>query len=464
MINRNEHSETTRSAASRAALIVSALVVGLTTLLWSLPASAHRGEQSYIYLDVAAEDLAGRVELPYTDMEEVFGLDLSGSESSVQAELEANLPMLLEYIQDHSDIGVDGESWPMTFDGVELLTEDGDDTPGYAIFPFEVAVPSTDVPRVLEVGFDPFFDEIDNRDAIVLVGNDWQRGVFDQEANELLVFTPETRSGTVDLGNPSQWLNFTGSIGLGVDHIQTGPDHIFFVLVLLLPSVLIFASAWQAAPSFGSALWRVLKIVSMFTLAHSITFTLAGLGIVPLPSAKFVETLIAVSIAAAAIHNLRPVFINREWLMAFAFGLFHGLGFASLVDSLDTSRATQLISLLGRNLGIEIGQAVVILLVFPALFLLRRTRYYRPIFVLGSLGLALVAMIWAVERIVEVDFGTSDLFVLAVRWPRSAIVMVVVTAIAAALFKGEEKAGRLEPLSDSETVEQDRSLAETNAG
>ncbi|MGH1491265.1 MAG: HupE/UreJ family protein [Acidimicrobiales bacterium] len=431
-----------------------ALAILVLSTMWALPASAHRGNQSYLYLDVGPTDLNGRVELPYTDVREAFGLVLEQPVEVLLAELEANLDMLHDYVSAHSSVGADGQVWNMTFEGVELLgdgTEDGDE-PGYVIFPFEVDVPGAEVPRQLDVTFDPFFDEIDNRDAIVLIANDWQRGVFEEEANELLVTVPNNRSGTLDLGDPSQWLNFTGSIDLGINHIRTGPDHVFFVLVLLLPSALVFAAAWRPAPSFGSALWRVLKIVSMFTLAHSITFTLAGLDIIPLPPSKLVETIIAVSIVAAALHNLRPIFHNREWLMAFAFGLFHGLGFASLVEALDTSRTTQLISLLGRNVGIEIGHAVVILLTFPALFLLRRTRYYRPLFVVGSIMLALISIVWAAERIFEFDLGTTDLVVLAIKWPRSLIVMVLATVVAGLVFKVEESAGRLEPIAETDSV------------
>lgn len=434
----------------RVAMTLIAVAIAMVSVLWALPASAHRGEQSYLYLDVNVEDLEGRVEFPYTDIREVFGLALTDSPEAIQAELEDNIDELLAYATQHSSVGSGGEWFPMVFDGTVELLNDGvtDDEPGYAIFPFVVEVPTEEVPRNLEVRFDPFFTELPNRDSIVLVANDWQRGIYEAEANELIIFNDPGEIGTLDLGDPSQWLNFTGSVGLGVDHIRTGPDHIFFVLVLLLPSVLVFRSGWRPAESFGTALWRVLKIVSMFTVAHSVTFTLAGLDLIPLPSSKLVETIIAVSIAAAAVHNLRPIFLNREWLLAFGFGLFHGLGFASLVDQLDTSRTAQLVSLVGRNLGIEIGQVVVILVVFPSLFLLRRTRLYRPAFIAGSLALAAVSLVWAVERIVGGDTGLNGLIELVVKWPRSLIAMLVVTAICAGIYYVERQAGRLEPLGD----------------
>ena len=204
---------------------------------------------------------------------------------------------------------------------------------------------------------------------------------------------------TIDLGDASQWNNFRASIDLGVDHIRTGPDHVFFILALLLPAVLILVAwPWKPSPSFGYSLLRIVLVATMFTIAHSITFTLAGLDYLPLPPSKLTESVIALSIMLAALHNLRPILGHREWLLAFVFGLFHGMGFAGLVEDLDINRTTQLVSLLGRNVGIEIAQLVIIFVTFPLLFLLRRTRAYMPLFTLVSLALAAVSAVWIVER------------------------------------------------------------------
>ena len=274
-----------------------------------------------------------------------------------------------------------------------------------------------------------------------------------ENAEEVLIgFDANTRTRAIDLGGQSRWSNLAASVEIGLDHIRTGPDHILFVLVLLLPSVLVFASrngtgqrSWAPGRTFGGGLWRVLKVGTMFTLAHSITFTLAGLDLLPLPPSKLVETIIALSIAAAALHNLRPLAPNREWLIAFAFGLFHGLGFASLVSELDVARSTQLVSLLGRNLGIEVGQAVVIVMTFPALFLLRRTRLYRQVFVASSIALALIALGWMVERVLDVNLRVSELVDKFTKFPRSLGFAVVATVAAAGVYWWEKRANRLLP-------------------
>ncbi len=383
-----------------------------------------------MYLNVSDRALTGSVEFPFGDLREVFGLELDGTDDAITAEIAASEAQLFAYAQEHLAVGAAGVEWETTFDNFYLFREEGAGL-DFVIAEFVAAVPDGVVPRELEITFDPFFDEIPNRDSLLLIANDWTTGVFDNGEEGLVTFSPDRRSQVVDLGNTSQWSNFSASVSLGLDHIKTGPDHMLFILALLLPAVLVFvAGSWSPTDGFASSLWRILKIATMFTLAHSITFTLAGLGILPLPPSRLVEAIIAISIAAAALHNIKPLMPNREWLLSFIFGLFHGMGFASLVSGLDASKTTQLISLLGRNVGIEIGQAGVILLMFPALFMLRRTASYRLVLIGGSLVLAAVSLAWAFERLFEQELGTDTLVEKFVRLPRAYGTIVAITVIA----------------------------------
>lgn len=443
MTNRLRRTTTRCSAAT----VLLALFLGIFAALTPGVAGAHSADQSYVYLDVTDSSLSGRIEFPFEEMREVFGLELEGSDDELVAELDANAELLQAYADDHFDIGAGGQIFPVSFDGFELLFEENGGTDlNFALLAFEVELNGAEVPRDLEVTFDPFFDEVEDHTALLLIANDWEGGVLDNGGEALVGFDSGDRFRTIDLGDTSQWKNFTASIEGGVDHIKTGPDHILFVLVLLVPSVLVFSTRWEPSATFGASLWRVLKIATMFTIAHSITFTLAGMDWLPLPPSKLVETIIALSIAAAALHNIRPIAKNKEWVIAFAFGLFHGMGFASLVEGLDVSRSTQLVSLLGRNVGIEIGQAAVILFAFPALFLLRRTRFYRPFFVGSSILLAVIAIGWMIERVWETDLGIASFVDPALEFPRSLIWVVIATAVAGALYLVEQSAGRLLPV------------------
>ena len=177
---------------------------------------------------------------------------------------------------------------------------------------------------------------------------------------------------------------------------------------------------------------------------------MGGLEIIELPS-KLVETIIAISIIAAAFHNLKPIFANREALIAFAFGIFHGFGFAGLLSDLGVGRGQRLLSLFGFNLGVEIGQAFIILLLFPALFLLRRTRYYPGFLRLGSIVLAGVAFIWAIERIFETEIGIDSVLEKFTRAPRVFILVAIATVLAAGIRQFEASQGRLIAIDGNET-------------
>jgi hypothetical protein len=134
-------------------------------------------------------------------------------------------------------------------------------------------------------------------------------------------------------------------------------------------------------------------------VAHSITLSLAALGIVALPS-RLVESAIAASVVVAALNNLKPVVEGRRWLVAFGFGLIHGFGFASVLTELGLPRDALVLALVGFNLGVEAGQLAIVALFLPLAYALRASRFYRRTVMFGgSLAIALVAGIWLAERL-----------------------------------------------------------------
>lgn len=139
-------------------------------------------------------------------------------------------------------------------------------------------------------------------------------------------------------------------------------------------------------------------MVTAFTVAHSITLSLAALSVVTLPS-RLVESVIALSVALAAANNLRPVVARRRWLVALGFGLIHGFGFASVLADLGLPSESLLLSLMGFNLGVELGQLAIVSGFLPLAFLLRRTPFYRRVvFIGGSLVALAVSLVWFFER------------------------------------------------------------------
>jgi hypothetical protein len=182
-------------------------------------------------------------------------------------------------------------------------------------------------------------------------------------------------------------------------HIWIGFDHILFLLSLLLPSVLRRqGDRWAAVDRATDAFKDVLKVVTAFTVAHSITLSLAVLGVINLPS-RLVESVIAASVVAAAVNNLRPLVLERLWMVAFGFGLVHGFGFASVLADLGLPRDALALALVGFNVGVEVGQLAIVAVFLPVAYALRRTAFYRRCVMLGgSLGITAVAGIWLIER------------------------------------------------------------------
>ena len=193
-------------------------------------------------------------------------------------------------------------------------------------------------------------------------------------------------------------------LGEGIWHIWNGFDHILFLLTLLLPAVLVYRKPrWQSRDDLRPALTDVFKVVTAFTVAHSVTLALAVLDIVNLPS-RVVESAIACSVLITALNNLRPVFPASRWLLAFAFGLVHGFGFASVLVDLGLPGNALAVSLLSFNLGVEIGQLAIVALVLPAAILMRRTALYQTwVFGGGSAAAAFIAGVWMAERIFDVN-------------------------------------------------------------
>ena len=196
-------------------------------------------------------------------------------------------------------------------------------------------------------------------------------------------FVEDKRSATVDLESMAD-TGWTSFIAMGVEHILGGIDHLMFLLALL---------------ALALGLWLTVKIVTALTVAHSITLSLAALGLVDAP-ARIVEPLIAASIVWVAVENLvAPKGVGRRWLIAAAFGLVHGLGFASALTELDLSRAAMVRALVGFNLGVELGQLAFVVVVLPPLAWASRPGHLPRLPQILSVLVAIAGAAWLVLRV-----------------------------------------------------------------
>ncbi|WP_157260037.1 HupE/UreJ family protein [Chamaesiphon minutus] len=205
--------------------------------------------------------------------------------------------------------------------------------------------------------------------------------VFRDGKVDNIVFTPTSKNA--DLIDPPILQQITSFIGLGIEHILTGYDHILFLISILM---------------LGGGLRYLIKVVTAFSISHSITLTLAVLNIVSVPS-RWVEIFIALSIAYIAAENLWRKEPNlARWQLAFGFGLIHGLGFSSALQELELPRNNLAVSLLSFSAGIEIGQISIVLLTYVCLSYLRKLPWDLAIRRLISVGVVVMSGIWFWER------------------------------------------------------------------
>ncbi len=360
----------------------------LAALLLAGPALAHKPSDSYLTIRAADAAVRGQWDIALRDLEFALGLDADGNGEITWGELKARRTEIEAYALSRLKIFSDGK--PCALAPAELLVDDHSDG-AYAVLRFGAdcgaRAPATHRDRVQPVlrprPHPP-------RPAALRT----RRRRADRGA---LARTPALsccrRARSLALAQ------FFDYLREGVWHIWIGFDHILFLLSLLLPSVLILTkNEWQAAGHFREPFWDVLKVVTSFTVAHSITLALAALSVISLPS-RLVESTIALSVVLAALNNLKPLVAERRWAVAFAFGLIHGFGFAGVLGDLGLPQGALLLALVGFNLGVELGQLAIVCAFLPLAYALRDSWFYRRIvFAGGSATIALLASIWLTER------------------------------------------------------------------
>jgi hypothetical protein len=367
----------------------------LAALMLPALAQAHKPSDSYLSINVAGTKITGQWDIALRDLEYAIGLDADGNGEITWGEVKARHGDIASYALARLQAGVGEDACPLH--ATAHLIDDHTDG-AYAVMRFEGECPHGS--DAIKLRYSLFFDFDAQHKGLLKLESPAgvQTGVFAGDRPEQ-AFELRKRSAL------EQFLDFGRE---GVWHIWVGFDHILFLLSLLLPAVLLLDNRrWQPAISFRAVFWDVLRVVTAFTVAHSITLSLAALGFVSLPS-RLVESTIALSVLVAALNNVWPTIAEKRWLMAFTFGLIHGFGFASVLADLGLPREALLLALVGFNLGVETGQMVIVLCFLPVAYALRRTAFYRKgIMTGGSLLIAAVALVWMLERMFDLRIITA---------------------------------------------------------
>jgi HupE / UreJ protein len=352
-------------------------------------ASAHKPSDSYLKLDVEGTTITGQWDIALRDLDFALGLDGNQDGAITWGEVRAKHAAIASYAFSRLTLGpASAPCVPVV--AAQLIDHHSDGAYSVLQFTATCAAPAP----ALDVGY-RLFAEIDAS----------HRGLLKLSApgsTSTAILAADAASRPFPLVAPSKPAQFAEYVREGVLHIWKGFDHVLFLLALLLPAVLVRSrvpgEAWTAAPTFRAAFIDVVKIVTAFTLAHSITLSLAVLGVISLPS-RLVESAIAASVLLAALNNVRPLVFGMRWAIAFLFGLIHGFGFASVLSDLGLPQDSLVLALVAFNVGVELGQLAIVAIFLPVAYALRRSRFYqRFVMVGGSLVVAVIAMLWLLER------------------------------------------------------------------
>jgi hypothetical protein len=361
-------------------------VVAAALLLAATAAPAHKASDSYLRLAVDGTSVSGQWDVALRDLHGLVNLDPDGNGTITWGELEGSRGAVEAALAERLRLDADGEPCLLAF---TRLRVDHHGDGAYAVLDLRAACPAA--VGILGVGYELLFETDPSHRGLLRL---------DFEGVHSAVFAPERRAQRFARGGGHAFLQHLKE---GAWHVWTGLDHVLFLACLLLPAVVRRErGAWVSAPG-AIALRDSVIVVTAFTLAHAATLSLVLLEHLSLPS-RWVESLVAATVAFAALNNLVPMVRRRLWLLSAGFGLIHGAAIASVLAALQLPQGSTLVALLGFNLGVEAAQLAVIALWLPLAYALRDRSWYRAGVVGGGSLLVLgVALAWFGERAFELE-------------------------------------------------------------
>ena len=384
-------------------LIQPALRLLFLTLLLIGSAWAHKPSDSYLTLDLRSDSqsISGQWDIALRDLDFVLGLDGNDDGAITWGELHGRKSAVSSYALARLAVKTGGLNCGIT--GHDLLVDQHSDG-GYAVIFFSADCPKP--VKAIDVDYRLFFDVDRQHKGLLKLESAAKSPAAPLTISA--VFSADQTQRRFELAGSevrSRWQYFGDYVEQGIWHIWIGIDHILFLVSLLLPAVLVWRyRRWEGVDAFRPAFWEVLKVVTAFTLAHSITLSAATLGWITLPS-RVVESVIAFSVVLAALNNLVPKVARARWAVAFGFGLIHGFGFASVLADLGLPDTALLVALLGFNVGVELGQLAIVGIFLPLAYAIRQSLFYRSLILgAGSLAIAVIASLWFVERAFDLKF------------------------------------------------------------
>lgn len=368
--------------------------------LYPPTADAHARRENYVWVNIELDHVAGRFEINKKDIKSKLGIELDVPGADALETLKNTAPDVQAYLLQNFSLSYNGERKEIQF--LEPSYFDDNGSPFVQYHYRTEGVPEDDHIQLTNTIFlsDEFLKKDPLHRSLIVLEHNRYRGLEFGHESTTLVFGPHLREADLNVADPPGILIWKDFFHQGLLHIWLGLDHMLFLVSLLLTTVLIRqGSSWEPVSRARDVVINTLKIVTIFTISHSITLALAVLGLVNVPAAP-VEAIIALSIIVVSLNNVFSFFKAHTWILILVFGLIHGLGFASAMGDLQFRNVQIEKILVMFNIGVEIGQVAVVLLILPILFLLRTKQYYRQIIMPGiSLLSAALASFWMGSRL-----------------------------------------------------------------
>ena len=373
--------------------MIRAILVAVVALLLT-PAShaiAHSASSSYLHIEVQDEALVVQWSIALRDLDYAIGLDSDGDGAITWGEVRQKRAAVEAYGLSRLTLRADGTV--CTPGPVTMLAEQLSDG-GYAVLRF--AAECGHAPTTVSVRYGLMFD-LDPMHRGLL-------NVIVSGVPHVAALSPDRPDAQFDV-TPGYGETLRSFFLTGVNHLLTGIDHMLFVTMLLVPAMFRRRThshgpnaALMPVSRFRGMFIESIKVLSAFTLAHGTTLTLSVLHIISIPE-RLSEAGIALTILITALDNIFHFIPGRRWPLAFAFGLVHGLGFATALGPLSLPPVALGIALLSFNLGLEAAQVSIAAVVLPIGFALRSTRLYPRLIMPGISGaVAVVALAWFTDR------------------------------------------------------------------
>ncbi len=362
-------------------------------ILFSISIDAHPSLLTSFELDVYPNKVSIELKVPLEELEKALQINIS------RENIASHKTILNKYFLERIHLkSVDGKEWNSSIEEEISISDTENTKEGIDLLAkINFTASQNEMISTFIIDSDLVQREVLDHQIVVYLRKDWESGVFSEDPKIIGTIRFANNSITIDRKDSSLWVGFLSTFKLGMRHIAEGYDHLLFLFMLLLPAPLIKINKSYEYKKAKDTFFYLFKIVSAFTVGHSLTLALGALQVIS-PPLPIIEVIIAISVLISVINVLHPILHKTEFWIAGGFGLIHGLAFSSTVSEFGLHSTQLILSILGFNLGIELIQFLIILVCIPLLFLIIKSNQYILFKNVAGIFGVILSVIWIIDR------------------------------------------------------------------